>query len=526
MVSLAVASPAVVPVVPDSAEGLPVARVEIHARNIFDPVQPGRLARVFNLANRLHVRTRDKTVRDQLLFERGEPWSTARGSESRRKLRSLDFLVPAAIHATREGDSAVVHVETRDVWSTSPEFNIESADGKQYGSLALSERNFLGLGKSYSVIYRDLPSGRSRAITYSDPSLQGTRIQLRYSASDGATGAGNEFNIGQPFYAEDAPSSYDFQLGRATSIASLYQGATQVASFNRRQESWSISAGAGRRGPRLVRRISGSFESLDRRFGSTHITNPSNPPPPQFVGGEESLRLRRVLVEGRLWQPEYIERVRINGFGLVEDFDVGSSLSAGIAYAPRLLGSSQDEAYARARLATGIVTPWGFGQLSASASSRIKNVLLETVAQVDAKWVQQSHHAQTFLLAARGIAGRNPARDFEAIVGGLSGLRGYPTTAVAGSRLWRLNAENRWTVGERFWESVTVGAVVFTDAARAWGPGAGGAGWFVASGVGLRIVLPQWSLGQVMRVDVAWPIEPSRDGRHKPVLSFGSSQAF
>ena len=73
---------------------------------------------------------------------------------------------------------------------------------------------------------------------------------------------------------------------------------------------------------------------------------------------------------------------------------------------------------------------------------------------------------------------------------------------------------------------MTVGAVVFTDAARAWGPGAGGADWFVASGVGLRIVLPQWSLGQVMRVDVAWPIEPSRDGRHKPVLSFGSSQAF
>jgi hypothetical protein len=44
--------------------------------------------------------------------------------------------------------------------------------------------------------------------------------------------------------------------------------------------------------------------------------------------------------------------------------------------------------------------------------------------------------------------------------------------------------------------------------------------------VGLRIALPQWSLGQVMRIDVAWPVEPTRDGQRNAVLSFGSSQGF
>jgi hypothetical protein len=38
--------------------------------------------------------------------------------------------------------------------------------------------------------------------------------------------------------------------------------------------------------------------------------------------------------------------------------------------------------------------------------------------------------------------------------------------------------------------------------------------------------LPQWSLGQVLRIDVAWPIEPTRDGQRQPILSFGSGQAF
>ena len=64
------------------------------------------------------------------------------------------------------------------------------------------------------------------------------------------------------------------------------------------------------------------------------------------------------------------------------------------------------------------------------------------------------------------------------------------------------------------------------DVARAWGPGAEGSDWFVDAGLGLRVSLPQWSLGQVLRFDVAWPLYPRRDGQRRPVLSFGSNQAF
>ena len=509
---------------PDSLEGLPIARIEIHARTIFDPLPPGRLSHLYEAANRLHIRTREKTIRDQLLMTPRQPWFVARGYESRRKLRSLDFLEPSVIHATREGDSAIVHVETHDGWSTSPEFNIESADGKRYGSVGLTERNFLGLGKAYSITYKELATGRSRGITYSDPSLQGTRIQLRYSASDGATGAGNEFDVGQPFYAEDAPRSYGFHWSRVTSIAALYQRASEVASFNRRQESWTVSGGAGHRSGTLIRRIAGSFESLDRRYGPTQIEDSGVPV--EFTGGEESLRLRRIMVEGRLWRPRYIERDRVNGFKLVEDFDVGSSLTAGIGYAPRLLGSSQDEGFARARMAAGVVTPIGFGLLTTMFSSRLKTVPTETVGQLDVRFVQQSDLGQTFVIAAHGIAGINPAREFEVTAGGLNGLRAYPLTSVAGRKLWRFNAENRWTHADRLFGGLTVGTVMFTDAARAWGPGSGGADWFVDSGVGLRLSLPQWSLGQVLRIDLAWPIEPSRNGERQPVLTFGSGQAF
>src|SRR2546428_3421737 len=66
---------------PDSSEGLPIARIDVQARNIFDPLPDGRLAPLFALANRLHIRTREQTVREQLVLRPGDPWSDARGHE-------------------------------------------------------------------------------------------------------------------------------------------------------------------------------------------------------------------------------------------------------------------------------------------------------------------------------------------------------------------------------------------------------------------------------------------------------------
>lgn len=512
------------PAAADSLRGLPIAEVRIEPHNIFDPVPHSRLAPLFRIANRLHVRTRASTVREQLLFAPGQRWAAALGEESERNLRALDFLAPSTIEAWRQHDSVVVHVVTRDIWSTQPEFDLQSADGRQFGSFAFTERNFLGLGKSFSVAMRELPAGRSRDLSYSDPNVLGSRVRLRYAASDGGGGASDAIALEQPFYAEATPRAFGAAWSRETSVFPLFEGGTEVASFNRRLETTRIYWGVGEKRDDWVRRLTLTAESIDRRFGPT--AQLSTPTPPEFVGGEQSLRLRRLSATGRLWRPSFIERTRVNGFGLVEDFDVGTSLSMTGGFAPHLLGSSQDEGYADAAFNTGVLTPVGFGLLSSSVSSRFQTIALETVGRVDARWVQQSRFGQTLVLAARGVAGHDASRDFQAVVGGLNGLRAFPVDAVAGRRLWRFNAENRWTVGRQYWENLTVGAVVFGEAARAWGPGSAGSQWFLDAGTGLRAALPQWSLGQVMRIDLAWPLQPTRSGRRNPVLSFGSSQAF
>ena len=112
------------------------------------------------------------------------------------------------------------------------------------------------------------------------------------------------------------------------------------------------------------------------------------------------------------------------------------------------------------------------------------------------------------------------------VVGGLNGLRAYPVHAVAGKRLVRWNVEDRHALVSNLFQFMTVGSAVFMDGARGWGSGAEGTGWFTDAGIGLRIAPPRAAIGPVIRVDVAWPISPTRDARREPVLSIGSSQAF
>jgi hypothetical protein len=509
---------------PLNTEGLPIARIDIQPKNIFDPLPEGRLRPILNLVNRLHIRTRASTVREQLLFESGDPWTDRIGHETARNLRSLAFLEPQHIEAKRRGDSVDVQVVTRDVWSTQPQLNIESSGGHLYGSIAFSELNFMGLGKAFSLSYREIPNDRSRGFSYSDPGVLGSRVRMQYAASNGTNSANDFFAIGQPFYSEAAPHSFGLSWSRGSAGYSLYENGSESVRFGRRIDELILFAGSGRRSGPWVQRWTGTFSTLDRRFAPSIPIAPE--PPPEFLGGPERVKLRRITIGGRLWDPQHIERTRVNGFGLVEDYDVGPSLEANVGYASELLGSSQNEGFMSGQLRTGFASPRVFGVFDASMSSRIQTILLDTVMRFDGRIVQQSRFGQTLVLAAQGIAGHNTSRDFQAVVGGLSGLRAYPVQAVAGTRLWRLNAENRWTVGENFWENLTIGGVAFTDAARAWGPGSGSSDWFVSAGLGVRLALPQWSLGQVLRMDVAWPLQPTREGRREAVLSFGSNQAF
>ena len=515
----------VIVVPPQSLDGLPIGVIEIEPHTIYDPVPAGRLRAFYRVANRLHVRTRRSTVRSQLLFRPGDPWSEARARELARNLRSLSFLLPTRIEPQRTGDSVTVRVATRDLWTTSPEFNFESSGGHRYGAIAFTDRNVLGLGKLLSFAWRHDPVGISQDLSYIDPDVYGSHAQLELTAGNGSGGATKRVGLGVPFWALETRHSYDGSWSRSTSDAVLYDRASEVARIQQKLDETELWWGHGGWTDSTIRRFTYALLVRDKRLGPTVQTG-AVPAPPEFGGGASPpQRLRRLDVEMRLWRPSYIERTDVELMGTTEDFDVGSSLRLKVGYAPGWFGG-EEEGYTRVHMDRGVSTRFGFGLAQGSIESRLRRSPHDLLGRVDARWIQQSTDRGTLVASAQGVAGLHTERDFQLILGGLNGLRAYPVQAIAGRRLWRLNAEQRWKVADVLGELLSVGAVAFADGARGWGPGAAGSGWFVDSGIGLRFTVPQWTFGRVLRLDLAWPVTPTRDGRRQPVVSFGSSQAF
>ncbi|MBK8574305.1 MAG: BamA/TamA family outer membrane protein, partial [Elusimicrobia bacterium] len=118
-------------------------------------------------------------------------------------------------------------------------------------------------------------------------------------------------------------------------------------------------------------------------------------------------------------------------------------------------------------------------------------------------------------------------QDTQLLLGGTSGLRGYPVNAFAGNRLFQANFENRLFLVDEVFEFFGIGAVGFVDAGYVWPQGVSPVvgDLRVGYGAGLRLHLTRASLGQVLRFDIAWPTR-STNGTRSPVFTFGTGQVF
>lgn len=135
-----------------------------HIRNIYihttDPFGYDEKYRVENpkwyekLANHLHSKSREFTIRSYLLFKKGELYNAQKLYESERLLRSMNFINRASISvidSTATKDSIDIRVNVLDSWSLHPKLSFSTP---KLG-LGLTEENFMGLGHEAEIYYRE-----------------------------------------------------------------------------------------------------------------------------------------------------------------------------------------------------------------------------------------------------------------------------------------------------------------------------------------------------------------------------------
>ena len=195
------------------ASGAVIGAIRLDRQNVFDLSIKEENNRLYRLANRWHVLTREDVIRQQLLFRPGEPYSHRLIVESERLLRRNPYFYDASIRVERHADGVVdLVVSTRDVWTLVPGISVSRKGGENRARVSISEQNLMGTGAAIRLSFVDDVDRESTSFQVSDNNLGNTWWSLFARVADNSDGDSQLLILQQPFYALGTRSSKGVNL--------------------------------------------------------------------------------------------------------------------------------------------------------------------------------------------------------------------------------------------------------------------------------------------------------------------------
>ncbi len=509
-----VAKPAAAPL-PTLAEleaaGAVIGEIHIRPQNIFNLDDEDENNALFRLANRLHIPTRAPVIQSALLFSRGEKFSRRKIEETERLLRSLQNLYDVDIRPVAYTDGVVdLEVVSRDTWTIDLTGSFSRSGGDTKSSFGIREGNLLGSGISLGLTRRSDAdrSGNEVEMVYPQAFDGRTRIALlRGRFSDGKRTA---FSVDRPFYSFDARFAARAAWSDEDRIDSIYNTGNLVNEYRHHLRTGELSAGWS---PGLVdgwtQRFSGGGVIDDHRYRIEPGRKPLIPLP---VDSElRGAFLRYELLEDRFVRVRnhnLIERTEFLPMGFTGRLQITRSLdSDGVSRPDWLYAASVSKGFNPAPAQSLL--------LAASVARRIASTGdLLTQGGASLRWfAPQSSQSLWYAAAfADRVSGGGVADQL--LIGGTTGLRGYPARYQSGEQRVLATMERRYYSSWYPFKLFRVGGAAFFDVGRAWGglnQNTINGGWLADAGVGLRIALDRASFANVFHADMAMPLNRAGD---------------
>jgi hemolysin activation/secretion protein len=136
----------------------------------------------------------------------------------------------------------------------------------------------------------------------------------------------------------------------------------------------------------------------------------------------------------------------------------------------------------------------------------VRNGLLEA----EARYYRPTGEKWKFFASASGALTEELDTEHQLLLGGDNGLRGYPLRYQAGTARALFTAEQRYYTDWYPFRLFHVAAAAFADVGRTWGTDVTGAeslGWLKDVGVGMRLGSSRSSFGNVIHIDLAFPLD-------------------
>ncbi len=499
------------PEVPDDAtlqaSGARIGAVRLDQHNVFDLRIPEEDTALFRFANWLHVQTRASTLATQLLFKPGDLYDSRLLQESERLLRTNRFLGDARIMPVAYHDGIVdLAVVTQDVWTLNPGVSFGRQGGANSSGFGLSELNLLGLGSELAISVKSDVDRQSRTLLYQDRQVAGTWWGLSTQYSSNSDGQSRELTLDHPFYALDTRWAAGFSTRSMQSVESHDRLGERVEEFKLSRRSRTAYAG----------RSAGLVDGWATRWTvglshEEHRVDPAAAP----LGGSVAPEYRRLTYPwlGVEWvEDDFLKTHNQDQIGKTEDHPLGWQAHVRVGVATPGFGSDRDAVIFDTRVSKGFHNPPAQTLLLAAAGSgRLEHGHLEGSLFSGSARYHLRHSAKVSSFLGLWVdRGTGLDADQALQLGGDTGLRGYPLRYQTGNGRWLFTAEQRAFTDWYPWRLFNVGGAVFYDMGRIWGDHLAGEppqGLLRDLGFGLRLGNSRSALGNVVHIDLAFPVD-------------------
>lgn len=518
-----------------------ISYIFIDNRSIFDlsDLDPdARFRWAYELANSLHMRTREEFIRHELLFKSGECLDSLRLAETERLLRTYPFISQSDVFAIPQPDGTQhVNVYTQDDWTTKLNLGARFDGGFKFNGVEVTEEDFLGRGILARVFYREEEEARDLGTEVQTPRVFNSRWNARFSLGKTRSGSFFEEGLSYPFVGEIGRLAGEQAFVRrenlfAYAISNSAEYTHLLLPFLEEREDLAGGIRLGRPGRLTVLGLGISRESIRFRGFPDDLEyvigkDFSNTVPVDARGVDQvreqadsrgANRINLLLGQRNL---RFIQRRGLDALRGIQDVRVGTEAFVGFGKAFGFLQEggvpSPHDLHMQLTLFAGTASnAWTMnsqvsleGRLlppEAADQARWRDVFGEGDAYL--YWRRQPAGPHTLLLRLSAAGGWSLATPFQLTLGGRASVRGYREEKFPGGRRVIFTAEDRiylpWPAPELF----DFGLSVFADLGQIW---AGDVPFGVNSGIrgaiggGIRFGLPPGT-SKMARIDIALPI--------------------
>jgi len=488
------------------AAGAVIGEIRIDNQNIFDLDNPKENGALYQLANKLHIRTRPDVIRRSLLFKSGEALSVRLIEETERLLRSNHYLYDVHLRPIAYHNGVVdIEVTTRDTWTLSPGFNFSRQGGSNTTGLTLNEYNLLGTGISMGYARTSDVDRTGNEFMFSRNNAFDGWTTTEYKNANFDDGQRNSFVLNRPFYALDTRWAAGVTAVTNERIESIYSSSNIIGQYRHKSEGGEVYGGWSRG---LVNGWTHRYSLGIQYQNDDYRTDPTLPPPPQVP---TDLKQVGPFVRYEAVEDNFVKVKNRNFIERAEYFALGFSSTVQLGRAMTDLGSTRDLWIYSASVSDGFAYAGNHNLLvSAFANGKYGGDGGEhQFAGIGAKYYRPHGQNRLFFAAISADTITNGDAADQLLLGGDNGLRGYPLRYQTGTHRALMSLEQRVYTDWYPFQLFRVGGAVFFDYGRAWGgvnQNTTNPGWLSDVGFGLRILNARSAKGKVTHIDVAFPL--------------------